>query len=348
VGAERRLRHRHARRWRGALCAPRWAARTFDTLEAPSCCSRGRSPRLRPPWRRRSAWVSRRTRSARRQVTAALLRALRRRAADSPPTSAACSRPRRGRPALLDSLGIGDRPAPRPQPPRRPVTPGSIPRRLFRRRASATLACAAGDWRAAFGQGGALADRPRRLRRAPRSVDLAGEVASLLESGGSDSSRPARAWARASPTFAGRHSRASCGARVTVSTKTKACSASSPNASWPLVASCLPAGFRWTLLMGRENYLCRRRPRRGRRGTGAACPSATVFWRSPGCRAAPGAARSTSRRCLTARPDLPALRRDRPRVARCGGACLGGRCGARADCHWRRLAPRARALIWCV
>ena len=48
------------------------------------------------------------------------------------------------------------------------------------------------------------------------------------------------------------------GRRVLVSTKTKALQRQLAAHELPLVAAALPPGWRWAVLMGRENYLCRR------------------------------------------------------------------------------------------
>jgi hypothetical protein len=53
-------------------------------------------------------------------------------------------------------------------------------------------------------------------------------------------------------------SSAARGARVVVATKTKALQRQLAAHELPLVEAALPSGWRWSLLMGRENYLCRR------------------------------------------------------------------------------------------
>jgi len=334
--------------------APPPAARTFDTLEAalllfPEVDRHGLGAMAatlglgEPPHRALPD----------AQVTAALLRALRRRAADLAADERRLLEAAAWTPlALLDSLGIGDRsgaPAAAAAPAGDARLDPSAP--LPAEGRPATLACAAGDWRAAFGQGGALATALEGFAVRPGQVDLAGEVASLLESGGLGLFEAGTGMGKSLAYLLPAATRAaSCGARVTVSTKTKALQRQLAERELPLVASCLPAGFRWTLLMGRENYLCRRRLDEAVAGTGAGLPERdrllALAWLSG--RARRGAV-DVSALPYGATQTLPALAETARELRAAAAACLGGRCGARADCHWRRARAAARAAhLVCV
>ena len=61
------------------------------------------------------------------------------------------------------------------------------------------------------------------------------------------------------PAAGGVPQRARPARRVAVSTKTKVLQRQLASHDLPLVAAALPGGWRWSLLMGRENYVCRRR-----------------------------------------------------------------------------------------
>ena len=291
------------------------------------------------------------------QVTAALLRALRRRAADLSADErrlleAAAWAPLR----LLDTLGSGDEPGAAPgglatpsppagaaQPgPASPLPPDGRP---------AVLPCAPDDWRAALAAGGALAGALEGFAVRPGQVDLAGEVAALLHSGGLGLFEAGTGMGKSLAYLLPAAFRAaSCGARVTVSTKTKALQRQLAERELPLVASCLPAGFRWTLLMGRENYLCRRRLDEAVAASGGGLPDRdrllALAWLA-------GRARrgeiDVSALPYGATQTLPALAETARELRASATACLGGRCRSRSGCFWRlaRSAARAAHLV-CV
>ena len=143
--------------------------------------------------------------------------------------------PRRPRPA----------PAPRPSPP-------TDARRPWRAQPTAGAPPSPAN--------GALAAGAPGFAERPGQVDLATEIAALLASGGLGLLEAGTGMGKSLAYLlpAAFHAAAS-GSRVTISTKTKALQRQLAERELPLVASCLPDGFRWTLLMGRENYLCRRR-----------------------------------------------------------------------------------------
>ena len=335
--------------------APPPPTRTFDTLEAslllyPECDRHGLGSMAatlglgEPPHRALPD----------AQVTAALLRALRRRAADLSTDErrlleAAAWAPLR----LLDTLGSGDEPGNEPgglttpasatgAAGTGPVPPDGRP---------ALLPCAPDDWRAAFAAGGALAGALEGFAVRPGQVDLAGEVAALLDSGGLGLFEAGTGMGKSLAYLLPAAFRAaSCGARVTVSTKTKALQRQLAERELPLVASCLPTGFRWTLLMGRENYLCRRRLDEAVAGTGGGLPDRdrllALAWLAG--RARRGEV-DVSALPYGATQTLPALAETAHELRASATACLGGRCRSRTGCFWRlaRSAARAAHLV-CV
>ena len=140
------------------------------------------------------------------------------------------------------------------------------------------------------------------------------------------------------------------GRRIVVSTKTKALQRQLARTELPLVAAGLPPGWRWALLMGRENYLCRRRI-----DEAVAAESETLPDRERTLALAylVGRARrgdvDLSALPYRATQVLPALS-DLARELRSSRAtCLGRYCPARRGCHWRLARARAEAAhLVCV
>ena len=168
----------------------------------------------------------------------------------------------------------------------------------------ATLACAAEGWRAAFERDGALAAGLPGLRRATRP-DRPGRRGGHppLETAASACSRPAPAWARASPTCCRPPIGPPPAALGSPSApRPRPCSASSPNASSPWSRAACPRGFAgrcsWAVRTTSAGAGSTRRSPPAAR----ACPTATVCSPWPGSQGAFVAARSTSRRCPTALP----------------------------------------------
>jgi len=143
---------------------------------------------------------------------------------------------------------------------------------------------------------------------------------------------------------------AAAGRRIVVSTKTKALQRQLARTELPLVAAGLPPGWRWALLMGRENYLCRRRI-----DEAVATESETLPDRERTLALAylVGRARrgdvDLSALPYRATQVLPALS-DLARELRSSRAtCLGRHCPARRGCHWRLARARAEAAhLVCV
>ena len=140
------------------------------------------------------------------------------------------------------------------------------------------------------------------------------------------------------------------GRRVVVSTKTKALQRQLAAHELPLVAEALPPGWRWALLMGRENYVCRRRLDEAVAAEGQGLPDAD---RSLALAYLVGRARrgevDLSALPYRATRELPALA-DLARELRSSRAtCLGRHCPARRRCHWRLARARAEAAhLVCV
>jgi len=285
------------------------------------------------------------------QVTAALLDALRRRAATLTADERRLLEAAGWEPlALLDAL----RPPADPPVPealltdgRRPGQPAPLPADAR----PAALACAADDWRAAFDSGGALANALAGFVVRPGQVDMAAEVAAMFASGGLGLFEAGTGMGKSLAYLLPAAFRAAaCGERITISTKTKALQRQLAERELPLLASCLPEGFRWTLLMGRENYLCRRRLDEAVAGAEGDLPERdrllALAWLLGRVRhgevdvsALPYGATQT----------LPALAETARELRASATACLAGRCGSRGECHWRRARTEARAAhLVCV
>ena len=140
------------------------------------------------------------------------------------------------------------------------------------------------------------------------------------------------------------------GRRILVSTKTKALQRQLARTELPLVAAGLPPGWRWALLMGRENYLCRRRMDEAVAAEAESLPDPD---RTLALAYLVGRARrgdvDLSALPYRATQVLPALS-DLARELRSSRAtCLGRYCPARRGCYWRLARARAEAAhLVCV
>jgi len=215
----------------------------------------------------------------------------------------------------------------------------------------AALACAPDGWRAAFGPEGALAAALEGFAVRPGQIDLAGEVAALLAAGGIGLFEAGTGMGKSlAYLLPAAHRAAASGTRVTVSTKTKALQRQLAERELPLVASCLPDGFRWTLLMGRENYLCRRRFDEAVAAAGAGLPdrdrSLALAWLAGRLRRGEV---DVSALPYGATQALPALSETARELRAHAAACLGRRCPVRSACPWRLARGAARqAHLVCV
>ncbi len=219
----------------------------------------------------------------------------------------------------------------------------------------AVLPVASDAWRAELD--GDEMDEPRMagrlagFRRRPGQVAYAEAAAHVFKRGGIGVFEAGTGMGKSlgyllPAAFAG----AAAGRRVLVSTKTKALQRQLARAELPLVAETLPPGWRWALLMGRENYLCRRRLDEAVANEAETLPAAD---RALALAYLVGRARRgdvdlsalpyRASLVLTALPDLAReLRSSR-------ATCLGRYCPARRGCHWRLARSRAEAAhLVCV
>jgi len=215
----------------------------------------------------------------------------------------------------------------------------------------AALDCQAGDWRLPFAPDGALAASLSGFVVRQGQTDLGADIADRLEGGGigllEAGTGTGKSLAYLLPAaFHG----AAHGCRVVVSTKTKALQRQLAERELPLVQRCLPSGWRWSLLMGRENYLCRRRlddtladAPRGLPDRDRLLALAYLVGRD-----------RRSEVDLSSLPyraglELPALGRLGRELRSTAAACSGRRCRSRDRCPWRLARSRAdESHLLCV
>ena len=285
------------------------------------------------------------------EVTAALLDALRRRAATLTADERRLFEAADWAPlTLLDGLPpLAASPAPpsRTDGERRPAQTTPIPADAR----PAALACDAADWQVALGEGGALSTALDGFVVRPGQVEMAAAVAGMLASGGLGLFEAGTGMGKSLAYLLPAAFRAAaCGERVTISTKTKALQRQLAERELPLVASCLPQGFRWTLLMGRENYLCRRRLDEAIAAAGDGLPERdrllALAWLLGRVRRGEV---DVSALPYGATQTLPALAETARELRASAASCLAGRCGSRGACLWRRARTEARAAhLVCV
>ena len=143
---------------------------------------------------------------------------------------------------------------------------------------------------------------------------------------------------------------AAAGRRVVVSTKTKALQRQLAAHELPIVAKALPPGWRWALLMGRENYICRRRLDEAVAAEGETLPDRE---RSLALAYLVGRARrgevDLSALPYRASRELAALAELARELRSSRATCLGRHCPSRRGCHWRLARSRAEAAhLLCV
>jgi ATP-dependent DNA helicase DinG len=279
---------------------------------------------------------------------------------------------------LLDQLGAAPEAAP-------PPLVADEPRTADRGGRLTTLPCEAGDWVDELGRPGeteagptwtgddmersaddratpadgpgsegslpAMARRLPGFRHRPGQAALAAQVAETLADGGvglleaGTGMGKSLAYLLPAAFFS-----AATGSRVVVSTKTKALQRQLAAHELPLVSQAMPPGWRWTLLMGRENYLCRRRLDEAVAAELTALPDPP---RTLALAYLLGRARwgdvDLSALPYRASLELPALA-DLARSLRSSrSTCLGRHCPARRHCHWRLARSRAEAAhLVCV
>ncbi len=143
---------------------------------------------------------------------------------------------------------------------------------------------------------------------------------------------------------------AAAGRRIVVSTKTKALQRQLARTELPLVAAGLPPGWRWALLMGRENYLCRRRLDEAVAAEGESLPdpdrTLALAYLAGRARRGDVDLSALPYRATQVLPALPDLARE---LRSSRATCLGRYCPARRGCHWRLARARAEAAhLVCV
>jgi len=143
---------------------------------------------------------------------------------------------------------------------------------------------------------------------------------------------------------------AAAGRRVVVSTKTKALQRQLAAHELPIVAEALPPGWRWALLMGRENYICRRRLDEAVAAESEMLPDRE---RSLALAYLVGRARrgevDLSALPYRASRELEALAELARGLRSSRATCLGRHCPSRRGCHWRLAHSRAEAAhLVCV
>jgi len=211
------------------------------------------------------------------------------------------------------------------------------------------LPCEAGAWRGEFDEG--LAGRLPGFRRRPGQTQLAEAVAGVVAGGGIGLYEAGTGMGKSLAYLVPAAFRSAAeGERVVVSTKTKALQRQLAAHELPLVAEGLPPGWRWATLMGRENYICRRRLDEAMRAEAGALPDRD---RLLALAYLVGRARrgevDLSALPYRASRELPALAGLARELRSSRAACLGRRCPARRHCHWRVARSRAEAAhLVCV
>ncbi len=207
------------------------------------------------------------------------------------------------------------------------------------------LPCRADDWVSDLASPDGLAARLDGFCERPGQKALADEVATVLARGGIAVFEAGTGMGKSlAYLLPAAFSSAARGARVVVATKTKALQRQLAAHELPLVEAALPPGWRWSLLMGRENYLCRRLVDE------VAADAAARLDEPDRCLALAyliGRARwgevDLSALPYRAGEVLPALKSVAREVRSAAATCPGRRCPARAGCHWRLARARAEA-----
>jgi ATP-dependent DNA helicase DinG len=251
--------------------------------------------------------------------------------------------------AFLDRIGARPEEAPPMLVSAEPVSAGGGPGSA----ALTTLPVQADAWRTELGVDAEpeLAGRLPGFRRRPGQAQLAAHAAEVFANGGVGVFEAGTGMGKSlAYLLPAAYYSAAAGRRVVVSTKTKALQRQLAANELPLIAEALPGGWRWALLMGRENYICRRRLDEAVTTEGEALPDpdralalAYLVGRARRGEVDLSALPYRATRELRALPDLAReLRSSRT-------SCLGRHCPARGDCHWRLARSRAEvAHLVCV
>ena len=229
--------------------------------------------------------------------------------------------------------------------------------------ALAVLPVEADGWRAELGvgaEGGAereseqgepgLAARLPGFRRRPGQALLAAAADDVFRHGGVGLFEAGTGMGKSLAYLLPAAFASAAGRRVVVSTKTKALQRQLAAHELPIVAEALPPGWRWALLMGRENYICRRRLDEAVAAEGEALPDRE---RSLALAYLVGRARrgevDLSAMPYRASRELAALAELARELRSSRATCLGRHCPSRRGCHWRLARSRAEAAhLVCV
>jgi ATP-dependent DNA helicase DinG len=196
-----------------------------------------------------------------------------------------------------------------------------------------------------------LATRLPGFRRRPGQVQLAAAAAKVFRGGGVGLFEAGTGMGKSlAYLLPAAFYSAAQGRRVIVSTKTKALQRQLAAHELPLVAEALPPGWRWALLMGRENYVCRRRLDEAAAAEGEGLPDVD---RALALAYLLGRTRrgevDLSALPYRATRQLPALAELARELRSSRATCLGRHCPARRGCHWRLARSRADAAhLVCV
>jgi Rad3-related DNA helicase/DNA polymerase III epsilon subunit-like protein len=205
--------------------------------------------------------------------------------------------------------------------------------------------------RASAGGDPGLAARLPGFRRRPGQSRLAAAAADVFAAGGVGLFEAGTGMGKSlAYLLPAAFASAATGRRVIVSTKTKALQRQLAAHELPIVAEALPTGWRWSLLMGRENYICRRRLDEAVAAESEALPDRD---RSLALAYLVGRARR-GEVDLSALPyrvsrELSALAELARGLRSSRATCLGRHCPSRRSCHWRLAHSRAEAAhLVCV
>ncbi|MCX6363457.1 MAG: exonuclease domain-containing protein [Actinobacteria bacterium] len=196
-----------------------------------------------------------------------------------------------------------------------------------------------------------LAARLPGFRRRPGQAQLAAAAAEVFAAGGVGLFEAGTGMGKSlAYLLPAAFASAAAGRRVVVSTKTKALQRQLAVHELPIVAKALPPGWRWALLMGRENYICRRRL-----DEAVATESETLPDRERALALAYLIGRTRRGEVdMSAMPyrasrELAALAELARELRSSRATCLGRHCPSRRGCHWRLAHSRAEtAHLVCV
>ena len=205
------------------------------------------------------------------------------------------------------------------------------------------LSCAASDWRTDLTDSNGIARRLPGFRQRTGQIELAEHVEAILAQGGIGLFEAGTGMGKSlAYLLPAAFASAARGARVIVATKTKALQRQLATHELPLVEGGLPSDWRWTLLMGRENYICRRRLDEAVAETSARLDererSLALAYLLGRARRGEVDLSALPYRALSVLPALGALAYD---LRSTTAACRGKRCPVRQSCPWRLARTRA-------